>query len=522
MKKILKNKWLINAIYLIITLTAFSLSIFKTDSPVWIAAWIAPIFLLRFMRNNKWSLAVVLGFIILQIAYFIGLIPQLTMISETSLKMDFSFIIMWQIRSGVLFYVLSFLIPFILDKALHKRLPKFAATLVYPSAVVTFELLFFLITGAGYTFSDSQFTLRPLIMISSLFGILSVSFLVAWFSTMINFLWEEKWNIKKLGYSSLIYIVIIAVLLIYGGTAIASPKKADVTVPVAGITLENDFFVRMAESDLYVDEIFDLNPAESSKLMSSPQSHLDEMSQKTLEAARAGAQIIVWQEEALCLESSAADTYLLEMKKMADEEDVYLLISYERLLNEKEKKDRIMKNVSILFTPNGEIGWEYEKAYPALGYEDLMVETGQRDIPYLDTPYGRIGQVICADMLHPHYIRQAAAKEIDLLLVPSYDTIFYTPLLTFSSAYRAVENGFTMIRITGDGYSAVIDPYYRHWAGQNFFEQGSTNFYANVPVVSKKTFYSSIGFIFPYVIVLLLISLIAQAIIKTKKNRNSL
>lgn len=100
------------------------------------------------------------------------------------------------------------------------------------------------------------------------------------------------------------------------------------------------------------------------------------------------------------------------------------------------------------------------------------------------------------------------------LLVPSLDTSDYTPLFTFSSAYRAVENGFTMIRITGDGHSAVIDPYYRHWAGQNSFEQGSTNFYANVPVVSQKTFYASIGFIIPYIIVLLLNSLIVLAIIR--------
>lgn len=519
MKKIIKNKRLVDAIYLVITVIAFSLSIFKTDSPIWIAAWIAPIFLLRFMRDNKWSLSIILGFIVLQIASFIGLIPQLDMMSATSVKMDFLFMIMWQVKSGALFYVLSFLIPFILDKALHKRLPKFATTLVYPSAVVAFELLFFLITGAGYTFGDSQFALRPLIMISSLFGILSLSFLVAWFAPMINFLWEERWDMKKLGYSGLIYVAIMAALLIYGGTVIAFPEKADVTVPIAGITLENDFFVRMAESDLYVNEIFDLNPTESSELMSSPQSHLDEMSGKTLEAARAGAKIIVWQEYALNLESSVADAYLLEMKKMADEEDIYLLISYGRLLNEKEKKDRLMKNMGILFTPDGKIGWEYEKAYPGLGFEDLMVETGLRNIPYLDTPYGRIGQVICADMLHPHYIRQAAAKKIDLLLVPSYDTIFYNPLLTFSSAYRAVENGFTMIRVTGDGHSAGIDPYYRHWAGQNFFEQGSVNFYANVPVVSKKTFYTRIGFIFPYVIVLLLILLIVQAIIKSKKKR---
>jgi apolipoprotein N-acyltransferase len=514
-----KKKWLLNGLYLGISLLAFSLSMFKTDNPVWIAAWIAPVFFVRFMRDNKWLCAVIAGFLVLQTAVVIGLIPQMTMVGETSIKMDFWFVLEWQARSGLLFWALLSLVPFVLDKAFYKHLPKFAAGLVYPSAIVAIDLLNPFSVGIGSIYGESQFALRPLVMTSSLFGILGPSFLVAWFASMINHLWEEEWNTKKLGPSGLVYIAIMAVMLIYGGTAIAFPKKAETNVPIAGITLENDFFGRMSGSDMYVTELFDLDPAEIAELISSPQSHLDEMRQKTLEAVEAGAKIIVWQEYALTLESSVADTYLLEMKNLADKEDVYLLVSYGRLLDEKEKQDRVMKNTSVLFTPDGETGWEYEKAFPALGYEDQMVDAGPRSIPYLDTPYGRIGQVICADMFHPHYIKQAAAKNIDLLLVPSYDTNFYTPLITFVSAYRAVENGFTMIRIVGDGHSAVIDPYYRHWAGQNYFEQGSTNFYANAPVVSKRTFYASIGYIFPYMTVLLLVSFVVLAARRAAKER---
>jgi len=143
-----------------------------------------------------------------------------------------------------------------------------------------------------------------------------------------------------------------------------------------------------------------------------------------------------------------------------------------------------------------------------------MVESGPRNIPYVDTPYGRIGQVICADMLFPHYIRQAAINDIDLLLVPSFDSPMFTPLITYASGYRAVENGFTMIRITGDGHSGIIDPYFRHWTGKNSFEQGTDNLYANVPILSGNTIYSSIGFVFPYLIVLLLTLLTVSAIIK--------
>jgi apolipoprotein N-acyltransferase len=515
----IKKKWILNGLYLGITLIAFSLSMFKMDNPVWIAAWIAPVFLIRFMRNNKWVFAVISGFIILQIAVFAGILPIITMADTTSLKVDFLFMLSMLEGLGILSLAPLSLVPVILDKFLYKRLPKFAATLIYPSAVVTIELCISFFGGGMNTFGDSQFTLQPLVMTTSIFGTYGLSFLVAWFASMINYLWEEEWNIKKLGYCGLVYIALMAVMLIYGGIVLAFPEKAEKNVPIAGITLENDLYESMSESGLYVSEILDLNPDEYAKLISSPQSHMDEMRQKTLEAVKAGAKIIVWQEYALALESSVADAYLEEMKNLADEKDIYLLVSYTRILNEKEKKHKPEKNIGILFTPEGNIGWEYAKTFPGHGWEDRFVEAGPRNIPYLDTPYGRIGQVICSDMLLPHYITQAAEKNIDLLFVPSFDAAFFTPLIGFISAYRAVENGFTYIRISGGGHSAVIDPYYRHWAGQDFFTQGSTNFYANAPVVSIKTFYATIGFIFPYIIVLLLISLIVLAIRRAMKRR---
>jgi apolipoprotein N-acyltransferase len=514
-----RKKWILSGLYLAISLVAFSLSMFKIDNPVWIAGWIAPVFLIRFMRDNKWILSIVLCFIALQIASFIGAIPRFEMMTASSVKMSFLFVLRMQLRSGAVFYVLSFLIPFIADKALHKSLPGFVSTLVYPSAVVAVELLFFWVYGAGYTFGDSLFSLAPLVMTASLFGIFGLSFMVAWFAPVINFLWEEDWDIQRVGYPGLVYPAIMVVMLLYGGIVSAFPSEPVKTVTMAGITIENGFFDRMAESELYVGELFNLSPAETVNLMSSPQSHLDEVRQKTLAAVDAGAEIIIWQEYALTLDSSVADSYLQEIQNLADQEDIYILASYIRVLNEAERNDQPMKNMSVLYTPEGNIGWEYAKAFPAPGYEEFMVESGTADIPYLDTPYGRIGQVICADMIYPQYIQQAAAKNIDLLLVPSYDTTFLTPLLTFSSAYRAVENGFTMVRITGDGYSAVIDPYYRVWAGQNFFEQGSMNFYANVPVVSRNTVYASIGYLFPYVVVLLLISLTVLAIARKAKER---
>jgi apolipoprotein N-acyltransferase len=352
-------------------------------------------------------------------------------------------------------------------------------------------------------------------MTTSLIGVFGLSFFLTWFASVVNCLWEEKGNIQGLGLTGVVYVSLTAIVFIYGGIAGVYPKKADKSIPIAGITLENGMWERMSDSDLYVSEIFDLKPAKYAELMGSPQSHLDEMRQKTLEAAEAGAKLVIWQEFALTLESSSADAYLLEMRRLADDRDIYLLVSYARILNETEKKDRPEKNMGVLFTPDGEIGWEYAKAFPCPGYEECVVEAGPRDIPHMDTPYGRIGQAVCSDMFLPHYIRQAAAKSIDLLLVPSMDAAMFTPLYAFGSWYRAVENGFTMVRIAGGGYTAVIDPYFRLWAAHSVPEIGSTNFYANIPVVSKKTFYARIGFVFPYIVLVLLISLVVLALLRT-------
>ena len=512
------KKWMNNGLYLVIATAAFSLSVFRLDSSIWIAAWIAPVFLIRFMRTSRWVAAVVLGYVALQIAYLLGSWPLIGMmtdtLSTTLLRVDARFVLRWQAMSGSLFVAPLFLAPFLLDKALHGRLPKLAATLVFPAGVAALELLYALTTGLGRTYGEAQFTLPPLIATSSLLGVSGLSSLLAWTASMINRLWEEDWSIKSLGGSGLVYMGIAAGMLIFGAATTAFPRSAKANVRIAGITAEFNLFDRLYGIDTDVSGLLTLSPAECATLMSSPQSHLDEMRQRTVDAAEAGARIIVWQEAPLAMESSVADVYLEGMRTLADEMDIYLLVSYERILNETERRDRILRNMGVLLTPEGDVSWEYTKAFPVPGFEEQFSEAGPRSIPYLDTPYGRIGQVICADAMMPHYIRQAATSHIDLLLNPSLDTVAYTPRFSYGSATRAVENGFTMIRITGDGHSAVIDPYFRQLAGQNSFEQGTPILYADVPAVSHDTIYASIGFLFPYAMALLLIALIAIAMLR--------
>ena len=162
-----RKRWILNSLYLLVALAAFSLSIFKMDNPVWIAAWIAPILLIRYMRNCRWVPAVVLGFVVLQVAVILGLLPLITMVDSASVNVDFKFVLVWQAKSGMLFLAPLVLVPFVLDKALHKHLPRWAASLVYPAGVVAVELLFSLTTGTMNTFGETQFAQRLMFVLVS-------------------------------------------------------------------------------------------------------------------------------------------------------------------------------------------------------------------------------------------------------------------------------------------------------------------------------------------------------------------
>jgi len=516
-----RKNWLWNPVFLLVGCAALALSIFRPNNPVWIAAWIAPVFLIRFVRSSRWAAAAGLGFLTVQAAIFVGMIPLFSMVGTSTVKVDAGFMLIWQIKSGMLLLAPATLVPFLLDKALYTRLPRWATALVYPTAVVVVELLFARTTGTLGTFGESQYSLRPLVMTSSLFGLAGISFLISWSASIINDLWEGDWSIRNLGRQAIVYAAVTGSLLLYGGLAIAFPLRTDSSVPIAGITTDVVFEDRMGESGLSLTDISKLSPAEYARIVRSSDSQIDEMRRKTTEAIERGAKIIVWQEVSLLLEPVVADSLLEDMQKLADTANVYLLVSYERLLGAGERQGHPMRNCSVLFTPEGERGWEYAKAYPAAGFEDVFTEAGTHDIPAVDTPYGRIGQVICADMFHPYYLRQAGLREIDLLLVPSWDTMAYTPFITFASAFRAVENGFTMIRIAGEGHSGVIDPYYRHWAGQDSFFVGAVNFHANIPVVSRSTVYTAAGFAFPYLATVGLMLLVGWAIIRNVRAKSS-
>ena len=164
-------------LWLVLRLALFLFSHGRWTVPI--CSWFAFVFLIRFHRtSSRRLLAMVTLWVGMSVCYalmFEGFAPI----------------------KRLLFYAACFLIggvwvlPFIVDWLFYRRLEGFAATLLWPSLMVTIN--YFL---AAYlpSLAHSQVEYLSLIQIVSITGIGGLVFLIYWFAATINRIWESEFN----------------------------------------------------------------------------------------------------------------------------------------------------------------------------------------------------------------------------------------------------------------------------------------------------------------------------------------
>ncbi len=81
---------------------------------------------------------------------------------------------------------------------------------------------------------------------------------------------------------------------------------------------------------------------------------------------------------------------------------------------------------------------------------------GSGAVPTVATDAGVISNVICFDDTFIGFIREKTGAA-DVLFVPSWDWSAVKRAHTDLSAFRAVENGYAVVKPSYDGVSAAID-----------------------------------------------------------------
>lgn len=184
------------------------------------AAWLAPVFLMRFSRSQKPASGLLILFLLIAIASGImlyGIVPALLGVLTYIL---------------LIYYAILWFIPYLADRLFATRLKGFGSTLVFPATLVSVEFVNNLFYGSWASVAYTQFDNLPLIQISSIFGMWGVSFLVMWFASVVNWILENelRWLVVKRG--ALIYFGILFLVLLYGGfrQAVFTPDSQNVVI----------------------------------------------------------------------------------------------------------------------------------------------------------------------------------------------------------------------------------------------------------------------------------------------------
>jgi apolipoprotein N-acyltransferase len=408
------------------------------------------------------------------------------------------------------FYALLFSLPFLLDRLLAGRLPGLPRTLIYPLAAVTFDYLM-AIEPFHNTFGSPAYTQYgdlPLMQLVSLTGMWGLTFLVSWLAPAVNEVWERGVSMRVLRYSLLPFGIVLAAALIYGSARLTfTPSPPEVRV--AGLTPEHSLYLRDPNGkEIFwppIDDIARSSGAERAQWGAEWMKVVDDLVARSRQEAQAGAKIITWAEESAFILKEDEPTVLQKAQAVARDEHVYIQLGLQPIL--RTQTFPYAENRAVLIDPTGSVVWDYRKAFPIPFAETEEYPGGPAVVPNTQTPYGRLAGLICYDADYVPYLRQAGLAGVGLVLAPANDWLSIENDHTHLTVFRAVENGFAMMRPDAKGISLAVDPLGRELAQGEYYAADSLDIVAMMPVQPLPTLYSRVGDVFAYVCILALIAL---------------
>ncbi len=459
---------------------------------VYLATWLAPVFFIRFLRSQKMVVGLLIGLLINVVVTIItwrGMIP-----------VPGALIIV----VGGMIGVISFM-PYLIDRLLWRNSPGFSATLVFPCAWVGFEYMNSLFNpyatwgSLAYTQFDGPLAFLQLISVTGIWGPV---FIITWFASLVNWIWENNFTWIDIKKGVGIYVGLMIAVFLFGGARLSLLSPASETVRIASIVSPFEWVLKDNTTD----------PAVLEALRKSTLSVQGELLLLSKQAALGDADIVFWSEAAAPVFERDEKSFIKKASKLSSDLGVYLMLSlYVRPQNYPQQQ---MQNKVLMLDTEGEITFQYLKSKPVPGNN---ITGGKNRIGFVETPFGRVGSVICFDMDFPGLIRQAGKNDIDVMLVPAGDWKEINPIHTYMASMRSIENGFSMVRSTKDGLSAAFDYQGRLLNAMDEFTTGKKIMFSDVPAKSTETLYSIIGDFFAWLSMLGLTALIILAFVKRKE-----
>ncbi len=468
------------------------------------AAWLAPIFAIRFYRDSEKGGR---AFLWLWLA---SVVPTVIAWHNATAMHSFGALV-----EPIFFAAIApiTMIPVVIDRLYHRRWARegrmpFWLTLVYPISFTAVD--FFSASGSPFgsfgaaAYSQTGFT--TLMQITAFTGMWGIPFIVGWFASVVNYAWEGGFQWAKINRGVLIFAGVLVLVLGFGFGRMALAAPAPQKVQIGGFSLPEDGIASMmalwggGEEEAFREAVTEL--------------HAQQLAQARI-MAQEGAEIVVLQEAAGMGFQEEVDALLANAASLAQEEGIYLVLPTAMMDPAGEEP---FHNVVRIIDSNGDVVLEHYK-YGGTQFEGSV--TGSGELQTVDTPFGTLSAVICWDADFPATIKQAGEQNVDLLFVPSNDWLEIRDIHAGMATFRAVENGMPIYRQTGAGVSVVTDAYGRVINRVDTFEEERAGMWGSeqmvaVPIGSVDTFYPQLGDIFGLAMLVGLVGLLGFGWMKRK------
>lgn len=451
-------------------LTAVILLVFSSGRwAIPLAAWLSPLFLLRFVRGDR----AVPRLLVAAIAvYAIGCLTWWGMV-PVSPPAYFAIMLM---------IMLPTLLPYLVDRLVVRRGTGFAVTLLFPSAWVATEYATSLTSpyGSWGLVAFTQVDNLPLMQSAAVTGLWGIGFFLAWFASVVNWAWERRlpWDQVRAGVIG--YGGALAVVMLLGGARLVLTPPTAETVRIATLTVTPSS--RLSPGEL-------LSRPRSGDaletLRSDLQAHQDTLFAWAGREARAGARLVAWSEVNAFVMKDEEERFLARAAAFSREAGVHLVAGFAAFT----PGAGYYENELAAFDPAGAMLARYHKARPVPGDPERGAD---KAIPVFQTSLGRVAGAVCFDGDFPELIRRAGRERADLLVIPSSDWRAIDPVHTRMALVRGIENGCSVVRPTNRGLSAAADFQGRILATTDYFRAKPCVMVAQVPARGARTLYPRI------------------------------
>ena len=423
-----------------------------------LAAWLSPIFLLRYVRRGPARTRLPIAAATL---YAVGCITWWGMVPVPA--------------PAYFAIMLAIMLPLVLPYIAGRLVPReagFASTLIFPSAWVVTEWLISRTSpyGSWGLVAYTQVDLLPLVQSVAVTGLWGIGFLIAWTAAVAVWAWERDFDWAQVRDGAAIWCVVSAFVLLAGGARLALAPPSGPAVRVASFTIPTGD--RLSPWDLLTHA---RSGASLDSLRADLRAHHDALFAAVRREAVAGARLVMWSEVNAFVLTDERAAFEARAAAVARELGVHLVAGVAVVT----PGQGYYENMLFAFDSTGHRLAAYHKARPVPGDPERGKDPA---IPVFSTTLGRIAGAVCFDADFPELIAKAGREDADLLLIPSSDWRAIDPIHTRMAILRGVENGCSVVRQTNKGLSAAADYQGRILASTDFFRTGERVMVAQVPV----------------------------------------